>query len=144
MFMGAWAAYTSVLEDPVYQISAKSQKPWSSRSKSAVDQLPEVNKLIFGHAPPDLVYDHAGMSSFFFNSALYVIRRCVLRSADLTCLIALPPSGSLQKTGMLERTASEYTALTGSRSLTERVATWAEVSGNPCTHVALHHIISNS
>jgi hypothetical protein len=70
MFMGAWAAYTSVLEDPVYQINSKSQKPWSSRSKSAVDQLPEVNKLIFAHAPPDLVYDHAGMSSFFFNSAL--------------------------------------------------------------------------
>jgi hypothetical protein len=144
MFMGAWAAYTSVLEDPVYQISSKSQKPWSTRSKSAVDQLPEVNKLIFGHAPPDLVYDHAGMSSFFFNSALYVIRPGILYCLNLTCLIALPRSGSLRKTGMLERTASKYTALTGSQSLTERVGTWEEVSGNQCTQFPLHNITSKS
>lgn len=70
--MGTWAAYTSVLEDPDQPASFQSQKPLLRSSKSSVDRLPEVKRLIFGHAPPDLVYDHAGMSSFFFQGALYV------------------------------------------------------------------------
>ena len=68
--MGAWAAYTSILQDPVLNSDSQMQTPWIRTRQATVDRLPEVRRLIFGHAPPDLVYDHAGMNSFFFNGVL--------------------------------------------------------------------------
>jgi hypothetical protein len=32
------------------------QTPWIRTRQATVDRLPEVRRLIFGHAPPDLVY----------------------------------------------------------------------------------------
>lgn len=62
MFLGAWAAYTNQIM----------QHPDVANTTPVMDQLPEITRLIFAHVPPSEVYDHAGLSSFFFNNSLSV------------------------------------------------------------------------
>lgn len=63
MFLGAWASYTNQIM----------QLPDIEDSSPVVDQLPEISRLIFAHVPPSEVYDHAGLSGFFFNNSLSVL-----------------------------------------------------------------------
>lgn len=62
MFLGAWAAYTSQIM----------QLPDVTDTIPVVDALPEISRIIFAHVSPSDVYDHAGLSSFFFNNSLSV------------------------------------------------------------------------
>ncbi|KAJ9116168.1 hypothetical protein QFC20_000848 [Naganishia adeliensis] len=59
MFLGAWASYTNQIM----------QLPDFRDASPVVDQLPEINRLIFAHVTPSEVFDHAGLSGFFFNNS---------------------------------------------------------------------------
>lgn len=63
MFFGAWASYTNQIM----------QLPDFTNASPVVDQLPEINRLIFAHVTPSEVFDHAGLSGFFFNNSLSVL-----------------------------------------------------------------------